>query len=282
MRKIIILLFISSTLFAYVNMQSANGGPEVYWALHQVPIYYVPGESGTDSDPVEHAASAWLHPESYLTFKLMRISATYISAGDSFNSIKFAHEDQDSVDASVYFDDWDYMENGLPETLAYTLTTTADYSGRIVDADIVVGVHMIDNSGASGIGLDNMAEILVHEFGHFIGLDHTCEFGGDLYAGIKDCQPIENPMYEPIMYPKPLDPQRINMTDDDAAGLLSLYRYKVKKYKGCGFLGSVDTNSSSGGGRNAFLVILLMAPVLLIAVMRMKSLSLQCVRVKRD
>lgn len=268
---ILLLIMISAPLYSYERLRSVSG-QEVYWGEATVPIYYVPGESGMNQDPVAFSADAWTHDESYLNFTLYKTQETFIDASDSFNSIKYVNTDE--IDGVIYFDDYDYVE-GIPETLAYTLTTTADYSGRIVDTDVVVGLHMID--AAPGVSVDNVLEISVHEFGHFVGLDHICEFGGNIYEGIPDCGPITNPLTEPIMYPKAIHPQRINATPDDISGLLSIYRKSSRRrYKGCSFLGSVK--DVSGGEPPSFMTFLLILPLVLLFYLRKKTHTYQPVR----
>lgn len=74
--------------------------------------------------------------------------------------------------------EWDYDA----QALALTVTTT-DPSGRIVDADILVNVV----SGMTFANLDpgiappghgilrwDLQTVLTHEFGHFLGIAHTC------------------------------------------------------------------------------------------------------------
>jgi MYXO-CTERM domain-containing protein len=79
--------------------------------------------------------------------------------------------------------DWMYAEDALALT-----HHSSDSSGRIVDTDIEVNATRPDkvwtnlDPGASTVGgngreVYDLQSVLTHEFGHFIGLSHTC-FGG--------------------------------------------------------------------------------------------------------
>ena len=301
MRNIVIIMLLSTSLFAYNRLRAPGNGPYVYWAIDMVPVFYNVEELPQGPNPVKIATSAWVDPDSYLTFTVYSTTQrTIVSPNDSQNTIKFVNDDctnyYDDTLPGVIRDheciiedtpgqplsnkwfDWfdDYDVDGRSLTFGYTITTTAEYSGRIVDTDIVIGIHMLDNPANSVITINNLPEVLVHEMGHFVGLAHTCEYGGDLIEGIPDCGPEASSLAAPLMNPIPLHPDRINMTEDDRSGLLSIYRYPKKKSKGCLFFGTIkDTNSTPSNPSNVLLVLL---PLLCIIIFRVKHFSFQKIK----
>jgi len=266
MKKIIAILFLTTASFAYVRLQN-NTGAYVYWGQDNVPIHFE--NDSSYKNHIIHAASIWLDQDSYLTFSLFAVTDTGgygldISPDDSINAVTF-------IDSTRSTNNWFEIYEEAEDSLAFTVTTTADYSGRIVDSDIVVGVDRVEDES---IGAQHIGEVVVHEMGHFIGLDHICEFGGDINRGIPDCDPVTPPYDDvPVMYPDilPGDGSRIQLTSDDLEGLLAIYRYPPKKYKGCGFLGAVGSEGTSGGTPSASGIFVILCPLLMLLFLKGKA-----------
>ena len=132
---------------------------------------------------------------------------------------------------------------GGDETLAITVTTTADsagesdghggtaqFAGQIIRADIAFnsGVQF-DTGGGSGQDLQTVA---THEIGHFFGLDHSA-------------------ITRAIMYPFAPD-QLTTMSYDDVAGMSSLYPKSTPDVATGSISGKVTLNGSAVFGAHVF------------------------------
>jgi hypothetical protein len=108
------------------------------------------------------------------------------------------------------------VQFGGTETLAETITTTADtagqsdghggttqFAGQIIKADIAFNPGVQFNTGGTGGNGQDMQTIATHEIGHFFGLDHSA-------------------ITRAMMYP--FAPDALStLSYDDVAGISSLY-----------------------------------------------------------
>src|SRR5581483_9939761 len=108
------------------------------------------------------------------------------------------------------------VQFGGSETLAETITTTADaagqsdghggstqFAGQIIKADIAFNPSVQFNTGGSGGSGQDMQTVATHEIGHFFGLDHSA-------------------ITRAVMYPFAPD-VLTTLGYDDVAGISSLY-----------------------------------------------------------
>src|SRR5206468_3626326 len=95
--------------------------------------------------------------------------------------------------------DWIYDDQALALT-----RHSSDSAGRIIDTDIEVNATRADmrwttlepgvsHPANNGIALYDLQTVLTHEFGHFIGLAHTC-VGGDTAGSDSESDMAANPV----------------------------------------------------------------------------------------
>jgi hypothetical protein len=83
----------------------------------------------------------------------------------------------------VLFQDNNWTYQGIDNTLAKTTVTFDNDTGEIFDADIEVN-HAYNEFTVSDTNVVyDLQSVMTHEVGHFIGLDHTPDFEGTMYAG---------------------------------------------------------------------------------------------------
>jgi hypothetical protein len=229
---------------AFVRYHTEANAP-FFWAVPNLPVTaYVSDFNQSTLTPdqvtaaVTAAASAWSAGENdctYLAF-LPRTSTDPAprAANDGQNALIFRSRDwcQLAPDGSCELD-YD------PSALAFTWDTANKKTGQIYDAD--VEVNLIDFQWADVVADPSLNEdmdlqnALTHEFGHFIGLDHTCynplspstpdrpiDNDGN---PIPDCDRASTEVQETTMYPSamPGDTQKRTLAPDDQAALCTIY-----------------------------------------------------------
>lgn len=124
------------------------------------------------------------------------------------------------------------------EALAMTTVWANPSSGEIRDADVEVNaLHFrwadLVAGGPERVGAQDLQNALTHEFGHFIGLDHSCYSGAS--AGPRpidhtgqpaiDCGAATEEQRKSSMFPavRPGDIQRRTLSTDDKLGACDLY-----------------------------------------------------------
>jgi hypothetical protein len=124
-----------------------------------------------------------------------------------------------------------------PQALAITTVFAYKNDGTIQDADVEINAtdfnwgDLVEHMGATGNAAD-LQNTLTHEFGHFIGLDHTCYSTGDRHratdqtgALVPDCGHAPFSVRETTMFASVVrtDIDRRTLTDDDIAGACAIY-----------------------------------------------------------
>ncbi len=151
--------------------------------------------------------------------------------------------DQDGKNSIIFVtsaSDWEMI--GAPaEALAFT-SVYKEPDGRIVEADIdinatdptLISWANLDPGAPSGNGIDrfDLQTVMTHEFGHFLGLSHTCDSGipgdnGDApLTGVPPCSSASpEAAIAAVMYYE-IEPNSIAkrlLTADDAAGVCAIY-----------------------------------------------------------
>jgi hypothetical protein len=177
----------SPAAHAYVRAKTADGIP-VYWTTSCASVtIYLNGFSMMSRDEVAKSLGAAAHAWSP--------DAVTCTAGDgSLSHQYFEIVPSLAADGAVppavgpdghnivvfHLDDWpvDFSANALAVT---SLTKKRD--GRILDADVEINAQWLEwgnldpgdpgPSNGQGPAFD-LQDAITHEFGHFIGLDHTC------------------------------------------------------------------------------------------------------------
>lgn len=106
----------------------------------------------------------------------------------------------------VLFQDAKWNYKGADNTLAKTTVTFDAVTGEILDADIEVNHAYNEITTGDATVVYDLESILTHEFGHFIGLDHSLDFDATMNAtydpGTSDLRTVE---------------------EDDVAGVCTIY-----------------------------------------------------------
>ena len=193
---------------------------------------------------------------------------------------------QDGKNSIVFVtSDWAGKTLASEEALAYT-AVFKEPSGKIVEADIAINADPLSGNppfanldpGAPppthGQARVDLQTLMTHEFGHFLGLAHTCvasTYGGDIGdpipPGTPDCSAATPEALAAVMYPI-IDSESIAkrvLTADDAAGVCHIYPSEADPHSctqntpddGCGCV-------AAGPGRGAGLAAVLAALALVL------------------
>jgi len=86
----------------------------------------------------------------------------------------------------IIFQDHKWTYQGLDNTLAKTTVTFDADTGEILDADLEFNHAFNEFTTGDDKVLYDLQSIATHEFGHFIGLDHTPDFLATMFSGYTD------------------------------------------------------------------------------------------------
>jgi MYXO-CTERM domain-containing protein len=241
---------------AYVRAVADKTEQPVYWSAPcAVVTIYLNGFTQLTSDQVAKsiaaAAQAWSpdvvtcpgagadggsgHP----SFEII----TQLSSGGAVPHVGGGGGSDGKNELIFRTTDWEYD----PSAIALTSRNT-DPSGRIFDADIEVNAlppylngyvwANLDPGAASAAGGQTQMDLqtaITHEFGHFLGLGHTCFNEAvdlpprpvdDLGQPVPDCvQGADIPEAQAVMWylVEPDSNNKRVLTDDDARGVCAIY-----------------------------------------------------------
>jgi hypothetical protein len=253
MRRIAALVLLISWLgsgraHAYVRYKTVDQNMPFYWRASCVPVtVYTNGFTQMTSDEVAKAVSAAAHtwsPDDVtcadgVTHPFLEIVPTLSVGGGAAPAAKY-----DARNVIIFQNDtWDHQGDALALT-----TVLAKGDGRIVDADIEInataGLQWVNLDPGSnvltghGVDAQDLQNALTHEFGHFIGLDHTCYSpdGPDQsmtigrpkdYLGnpVPDCTDAPPAVRATVMYPSTnlLETSKRYLSPDDVLAVCDIY-----------------------------------------------------------
>jgi hypothetical protein len=168
--------------------------------------------------------------------------------------------------------------------LALTTVFADVHTGRIVDGDVEINDEYFDwavlEPGAAASRdprLHDIENVVTHELGHFLGLDHTCLVDGDLTPPLPDHRGVPQPrcygapaqVREATMFPSstPGNLELRSLADDDVLGICSIYPEGQGGGGGC----AVGRSGRSGGLEGAGLPLLGLAALGLVASRRRRA-----------
>lgn len=217
----------------YVRTLTSRGNP-IAW--HETCVFLVPPlETPAHLPPAEvleairASAQTWSDvPESYLRFVLEPAAAGKVpefrERGNNENVVVFVESgwEHDRAAAAI-------------TTITYIASSSASEDGRILDTDVELNTEDYPYSTSLAEDKHDLQNILTHELGHVLGLDHTCDDGtveptplDHLGNEIPSCYPIRNVPPE-ISATTMFNFAEIGETDkrtlepDDMAGIAAIY-----------------------------------------------------------
>jgi hypothetical protein len=123
-----------------------------------------------------------------------------------------------------------------PLALAVTSVFARRNDGEILDADIELNGKFVwgDLVAGTGVGdgVQDLQNTLTHEFGHFIGLDHTCSLAGEHPGQLDDqgqpvpsCSRASDAVKDTTMFAAviPGDIDRRSLSQDDVRAVCDVY-----------------------------------------------------------
>ena len=227
---------------AFVRYYTEDNAP-FFWALPNLPVTaYVNdfNQSTMTPDQVIGAVMA-----ATATWSAQQNDCTYVSIVPQISSAPTPRATNDAHNSLIFRGtSWCQLApDGSCEieydssALAFTWDTANKKTGQIYDSDIEV--NLVNYSWADVVADPSLHEdmdlqnAITHEFGHFLGLDHTCYSPSTTSSPPLDNtgMPIPNCNFAPAdvqattMYPSAMagDTQKRTLAPDDQQGLCAIY-----------------------------------------------------------
>lgn len=145
-----------------------------------------------------------------------------------------------------------------PAALAITTVTARKSDGVLLDVDIELnasGARWGDLvAGTGGDGAHDLQAVLTHEFGHFLGFDHSCRLAGEPPAsGIPTCADADAPALASVMFPVESagEGPRREPTREDLQALCAIYPALPDTILGDGGVGCSAAGAGKGNGNGS-------------------------------
>jgi hypothetical protein len=216
---------------AYVRSTTMGGNAPLYWKEGCVPItVYVNGfDSSVHSfqmpiDTIAKSVAAAAHTWSSDGVSCADGSVPYLEIVPTLSFAKTPAPAAYDARNSLIFRTDNWTQSGKPDGKPYAVealavtTVISRLDGHIVDADMEInavnkvwmnldpGVSLPFNHGVGGDAIYDIQNALTHEFGHFIGLAHTCFVPS-----------MSNPLVDDNGQIRPKDDQGKDIPDCDSA-----------------------------------------------------------------
>jgi MYXO-CTERM domain-containing protein len=197
----------TGTAVAY-NLKTTNSGASVRWAEGPIAIDIGAsngserGAPGAATGSIAAGFHAWEQElDGAMLFEMVARDEVdlEVTSKDRINVVRWVYDG--------WAEELDLDENAL----AMTLTTYKSHTGRIVDSDVLINAERYDWTAgpvaASCGGAYDVQNVITHEAGHLLGLDHE--------AGER----------ESTMYPSSgmCETKKRTLEDDDRSGVQALY-----------------------------------------------------------
>jgi hypothetical protein len=288
---------------AYVQARKSDGKPIVWQGSTCVGLT---PDSDFDAGMIDNAHAAatmqkattnWsnvTNPCSYFSIQILipraGIPVGYDDTGPSVNLVKFVAQN------------WGHD----PGAAAITTVTYSDITGRAFDGDIELNSEyfffaLLPDTGSASTNDTDLENTLTHEYGHLMGLDHTCDDGlrmptpiDDKGQAIPKCCPDTDPTclrtsaadYLQGMYPDVVSSTMFNFANpgevskrspepDDIKGICAIYptmlspgvcnpQYDPNAERGCSQAEGLPTLRPGAAERSWALVLLSLAALALL------------------
>jgi hypothetical protein len=161
----LVLILFSASVCAF-NLGKDSKGNFFAWDVDSMPLrYWIHLENPSDKNnevkvrAVIRAFESWeMRSLSLVSFRYSGITDADKAEFDGINLVTWVNHD------------WSYN----PDTIAYTTLWVTD-SGKILDADIELNAEFFGWSSEGEMNKMDIHNVLTHEVGHFIGIEHSIE-----------------------------------------------------------------------------------------------------------